>query len=256
MQTGARIGEAVMNPQSVSLAQRLSGDAHQRIRDAHDEADLILLRAIGSIHIQYEGEHGLLASELEIVDSVKTAADSEKLETLFAGRRFVRFDDYCARGSPAVQLSEARLQAARIVLQAIAREFAHVGTGIECWKAMPHELRGVAREYKLTEIQKQIVWGELKKNPGFPGITKPAANSSAVKRGRATREWEIDGDKLRKLREEHDYSQVLFCRPAGLSIDSLGRIESGKPVRQSTAAKAIRRCVSLKWIATAKDLKK
>lgn len=243
-------------PISASFVQRLSGEAHQRIRDAYDEADLILLRTISSIHTQYEAQYGLLPSELKMLRDIKTESDATKLDGLFSGRKSVSFDDYCARGNPALQLAETRLQAARIVMQAIAGEFARVGTGIECWSAIPIELDLVAHTYKLADSERQIIWAELKIKPGFAGITKPAANKPPEKRGPAARDWEIDGHKLRNLRAEHEYSQAKFCRQAGLSVDSLGRIESGTAVSRSTAYKVIKRCLTLKWISTASDLKK
>src|SRR5665213_769127 len=168
----------------MDIYQRLSGESHQRIFDARNKAALIWLEAAAIVDTQYNSEYGLLPSELARLFAA--SSNFRDLEAVAAAiftkereKRYVSFEDYCVKNSSVALLAtEARLNAARIVGKAIVSELSTVASGLEMWGYLQEPqslLRSLEREFKLTELQGQILWTELKIDPGFEGVTKSAS---------------------------------------------------------------------------------
>src|SRR5438045_681174 len=78
---GAQKG--VMTPEEhrrqCEFYSRLSGDARQRIRDANEKAELILLRAITRVQVRWEAKTGFLPSELVKLYSTKNLEQTDDI---------------------------------------------------------------------------------------------------------------------------------------------------------------------------------
>ncbi len=141
----------------------LSTEAIGRLQMAEYAADGIIDRVVADLHTKYLAEHDLPPSELRVLAKGPT---SEEWSQLTANRRpYVSFEDYCARGEPAIQMAEARMQAAEWVLAAIARELTQLPPS-ELWAQMGREFEIIAHSYRLTGPQKNVVWQELWVYPG------------------------------------------------------------------------------------------
>jgi hypothetical protein len=158
------------------LRRRLSGEAHQKIRDAFDAGELIILHALAPIETRYEAEYGLPPSFKEKLGK-DYETDISILKSSF-GEKFLSFQDYCVKDSTSVlELGRARLQAALLAGRSLIIELSRIASGLECWSFMqtPLGLRHIASEFRLSEMQAQVLWAELRTDPGFEGVTKPAA---------------------------------------------------------------------------------
>jgi DNA-binding XRE family transcriptional regulator len=66
----------------------------------------------------------------------------------------------------------------------------------------------------------------------------------------------IDHEKLRRLREEHEYSQQKFCQGTRVKVATLIRAERGRAISPKMVRAILNHCLKLKWIATPEELKK
>ena len=177
------------------VMDRIPPEAHWRIEDALEAADLIVLRTKERCEAGFHAAAGNLLSPSEFMKP-------GGLWTIRQGKR-ITFEDYCSSGDPAVQLNAAGLEAARALLHPVAIELAAVFSGFECRKILPKQLDFAAGRYRLTETQKQILWAELKRDPGFDGITKTAAP-------REVDQLAEDRSEPRFVDEAHRYHTQLF----------------------------------------------
>jgi len=225
----------------IPLDQRLSGEAHQRIRDAHATAEANVLRATAAIGIQYASEYADVFAEMD--RNVKSGVRPPPLSN-----PFVSFEDYCLKNATAAaQLGEARIQAARIVSKAIIVELSLVASGRECWQfvqnptSLTHQM---STDFKLSELQRQALWAELKIDPGFEGITKPhqpTVNPGEKSKKPILHEYEkrpVSRAVIELTKDEIKRNgQIPVASDIGIAIKTLKKLIAGEAVTISVADK-------------------
>src|SRR5690349_8395378 len=74
----------------------------------------------------------------------------------------ISFDDYVSSGDAAIRLSQARMEHARLVLHASAKEYRAAGkSGSEINQIMQEELKRTAKSLELTVRQRDLLSLEL-----------------------------------------------------------------------------------------------
>jgi hypothetical protein len=118
------------------MANRLSEEARQRLLwRARKKADVILKRANASLHTRWTNSEA------------------------YTG---MSFREYCATGQAAIELSEAKLSAARAELSDMVAEFQTVANSqTELWRTMQSEVAAAAKDLDLTGPQLNLLWAEI-----------------------------------------------------------------------------------------------
>lgn len=112
----------------------LSDSARRRISDAYLEGEKIRWRALAGVEARYRSE-----------------SDPEDA-----------FFEYCEKGHAALEINQANLESARLILSALLREYRAAGkSGWEIRQIMDDELDGLASSAELTAIERRMVGLEL-----------------------------------------------------------------------------------------------
>ena len=173
------------------IANRLSDESRQRILwRARQRAEIILNRAKEGLHTRW--------------------SNSEP-------NTGMSFREYCATGQAAIELSDARMNAARDVLSQMVSEFLPVANSVtELWNEMQNEVAAAARDFGLTGPQRNLIWAEIQlqiteaadPNMEKQPITKTGASSVGEPRAAVNRSKTPDtalapsataGDEIQKV---------------------------------------------------------
>jgi hypothetical protein len=194
----------------------LSEAARRRVWNARAEADLIRTRSLAAIETRYRSE-----------------PDPGK-----------GFSEYLTTGQAAIELAEAKMQAARTVLSAVRDEFRAVGkSGQELCQIMQDELEAAVTSLELTTIQRDLLWREL----GLFRYTSPDDEIPHAARDR------IRAGVLRVHLKRLDGTKVEICLRQAYDEYASELLKGGSPVSDALLATHIpgwvfRDAVEFKWV--------
>ena len=168
----------------------LSEPARRRIQDARLEGEKIRARALAVTDARFQSE-----------------PDRED-----------DFIEYCCTGQAALELTEAKMQAARTVLSVMTQEFRMAGKSRrELCQIMRDELEGAVYSLALTSLQRDLLWMELDLYKSGPTEQRNQTPSSAEPA-------EAEASSRRLFRKEGEYWTLIF---EGKTV----RLRDGKGVR-------------------------